>query len=78
MEYLNEIEEAEFSPEFGYGYEPDAKKKKKKKGETDGERFRGMKKPLANPTVPLLVSLLFAILLIVCVLLGQSPQSWNV
>ena len=78
MEYSDKIEEIAFEPEFGYGYEPDAKKKKKKKDTAEEERFRGMKKPLANPLVPLAVSLFFAVLLIVCVLLGQTPQGWNV
>ena len=74
MEYLKEIEEAVFEPQFGYGYEPDAEKKKKKKKETEQERFKGMKKPLANPLLPLLVSLLFAAVLIACVLLASlSP-----
>ena len=72
MEYLNEIEEAVFEPEFGYGYEPDASKKKKKKDGEARERFTGMKKPLANPLVPLLVSVAFAALLLVCVLLASG------
>ena len=77
MEYLKDIEEAVFEPQFGYGYEPDAGKKKKKKAETEQERFKGMKKPLANPLLPLLVSLLFAAVLIACVLLASlspAPQ----
>ena len=74
MEYLNEIEETVFEPEFGYGYEPGAKKKRKKQQEAGEERFRGMKKPLANPLLPLLVSLLFAILLLVCVILDSISE----
>ena len=77
MEYFNEIEEAVFEPAFGYGYEPDAKKKKKQRGTPDDVRFKGMKKPLANPMVPILVSLLFAALLLICVLLvsfSKKPE----
>lgn len=68
MKYLEEIEEVVFEPAFGYGYEPDARKRKKKKGAAVEANFTGMKKPLANPVIPLLVSLLFALLLLVCVL----------
>lgn len=71
MEYLHEIEEDVYEPAFGYGYEPDARKRKKKKGAAVEENFTGMKKPLANPVIPLLVSLLFALLLLVCVLLSN-------
>lgn len=76
MEYLNEIEEPVFEPQFGYGYEPDARKRKKKKGNAEAERehFTGMKKPLANPLVPLFVSILFAAILLVCVLLATFSK----
>ena len=75
MKYLEEIEEAVFEPQFGYGYEPDAKKRKKKKGtEEEREHFTGMKKPLSNPLVPLFVTVLFAAILLLCVLMATFSK----